>query len=151
MSSSRLITPRKFDAAVSAMRSFIKQKGFINPGTYKGSTMIFNSYQDYLNDIKNADDRRTFYGINQNPFHKQLEDSISELYNCNDTVLSPSGLASIIIPFFSMEFKNDLTDTKSLISTPFALDAENTFAPIFSSLILISRPSPEFPPNITKV
>ena len=71
-------------------RNPLKQKGFINPGTYKGSTMIFNSYQDYLNDIKNADDRRTFYGINQNPFHKQLEDSISELYHCNDTVLSLS-------------------------------------------------------------
>ena len=83
-------------------RNPLKQKGFINPGTYKGSTMIFNSYQDYLNDIKNADDRRTFYGINQNPFHKQLEDSISELYHCNDTVLSPSGLASIIIPFFAI-------------------------------------------------
>ena len=79
-----------------------KQKGFINPGTYKGSTMIFNNFRDYLNDIKNADDRKTFYGINQNPFHKQLEDSISELYNCHDTVLSPSGLASIIIPFFSL-------------------------------------------------
>ena len=79
-----------------------KQKGFINPGTYKGSTMIFNNFRDYLNDIKNDDDRKTFYGINQNPFHKQLEDSISELYNCHDTVLSPSGLASIIIPFFSL-------------------------------------------------
>ena len=32
-------------------RNPLKQKGFINPGTYKGSTMIFNSYQDYLNDI----------------------------------------------------------------------------------------------------
>ena len=53
-------------------RNPLKQKGFINPGIYKGSTMIFNSYKDYLNDIKNADDRRTYYGINQNPFHKQL-------------------------------------------------------------------------------
>ena len=83
-------------------RDPIRQKGFINPGTYKGSTMIFKSYKDYLNDIKNADDRKTFYGINQNPFHKQLEDSISNLYNCSDTVLSPSGLASIVIPFFAL-------------------------------------------------
>ena len=75
-------------------RNPIEQKGFINPGTYKGSTMIFNTFKDYLNDIKNFDDRTTFYGINKNPFHKQLEDSISFLYNCNDTVLSPSGLAN---------------------------------------------------------
>ena len=39
--------------------------------------MIFNTYKDYLNDIKNFDDRTTYYGINKNPFHKQLEDSIS--------------------------------------------------------------------------
>ena len=78
-------------------RNPLKQKGFINPGTYKGSTMIFNTFKDYLNDIKNFDDRTTFYGINKNPFHKQLEDSISILYNCNDTVLSPSGLSLIHI------------------------------------------------------
>ena len=82
-------------------RNPLEQKGFINPGTYKGSTMIFNTFKDYLNDIKNFDDRTTYYGINKNPFHKQLEDSISFLYNCNDTVLSPSGLASIVIPFFT--------------------------------------------------
>ena len=29
-------------------RNPLKQKGFINPGTYKGSTMIFNTYKDYL-------------------------------------------------------------------------------------------------------
>ena len=90
-------------------RNPLKQKGFINPGTYKGSTMIFNTFKDYLNDIKNFDDRTTFYGINKNPFHKQLEDSISFLYNCNDTVLSPSGLASIVIPFFTF-LKSGETD-----------------------------------------
>ena len=46
-------------------RNPLKQKGFINPGTYKGSTMIFNTFKDYLNDIKNFDDRTTFYGINK--------------------------------------------------------------------------------------
>jgi cystathionine beta-lyase/cystathionine gamma-synthase len=29
-----------------------KQKGFINPGIYKGSTMIFNNFKDYTDDIK---------------------------------------------------------------------------------------------------
>ena len=41
-----------------------RQKRFINPGIYKGSTMIFDSFKDYLEDIKNSDDRKTLYGIN---------------------------------------------------------------------------------------
>ena len=88
-------------------RNPIRQKGFINPGTYKGSTMIFKSYKDYLNDIKNSDDRKTYYGINKNPFHKQLEDSITDLYNCNDTIVAPSGLAALIIPFFAFLKQGD--------------------------------------------
>ena len=106
-------------------RDPIKQKGFINPGTYKGSTMIFKSYKDYLNDIKNADDRKTFYGINQNPFHKQLEDSISNLYNCSDTVLSPSGLASIVIPFFALLKSGDEVLINDSVYSPTRTFCEN--------------------------
>ncbi len=106
-------------------RNPIKQKGFINPGIYKGSTMIFKSYKDYLNDVKNADDRRTFYGINQNPFHKQLEDSISELYHCNDTILSPSGLASIIIPFFALLKSGDEVLINDSVYSPTRTFCEN--------------------------
>ena len=42
-------------------RDPIKQKGFINPGTYKGSTMIFKSYKDYvkvIDQLKMADAKR---------------------------------------------------------------------------------------------
>jgi len=106
-------------------RDPIKQKGFINPGTYKGSTMIFNNFKDYLNDIKNADDRKTYYGINKNPFHKQLEDSISALYNCDDTVLSPSGLASIIIPFFALLKKGDEVLINDSVYSPTRTFCEN--------------------------
>jgi len=106
-------------------RDPIRQKGFINPGTYKGSTMIFKSYKDYLNDIKNADDRKTFYGINQNPFHKQLEDSISNLYNCSDTVLSPSGLASIVIPFFALLNSGDEVLINDSVYSPTRTFCEN--------------------------
>ena len=106
-------------------RNPLKQKGFINPGIYKGSTMIFNTFKDYLNDIKNFDDRTTFYGINQNPFHKQLEDSISELYYCNDTVLSPSGLASIIIPFFALLKSGDEVLINDSVYSPTRTFCEN--------------------------
>ena len=84
-----------------------KQKGFVNPGIYKGSTMIFDNFQDYLDDINNADDRTTLYGINQNPSHKQLEESISKLYYAADTVIASSGLAALIIPFFAYLKKDD--------------------------------------------
>ena len=84
-----------------------KQKGFINPGIYKGSTMIFDSFKDYINDIKNNDDRKTFYGINTNPSHKELEEGITHLYNANDTIIAPSGLAALIIPFFAFLKQGD--------------------------------------------
>ena len=84
-----------------------KQKGFVNPGIYKGSTMIFDNFKEYLKDIKNNDDRKTLYGINTNPSHKELEKCISELYNTNDTVIAPSGLAALIIPFFAYLKKGD--------------------------------------------
>ena len=88
-------------------RNVKKQKGFINPGIYKGSTMIFDSFEDYINDIKNDDDRSTLYGINKNPSVEQLENAVSYLYNCNDTVIAPSGLAALVIPFFAFLKKDD--------------------------------------------
>ena len=42
------------------------QKGFINPGIYKGSTMIFNNYGDYIEDTKRKDDDSRLYGIKSN-------------------------------------------------------------------------------------
>ena len=82
-------------------RNSKKQKGFVNPGIYKGSTIIFDNFKHYLKDLKNNDDRKTLYGINTNPSHKELEDCITELYNANDTVIAPSGLAALIVPFFA--------------------------------------------------
>ena len=88
-------------------RNVKKQKGFINPGIYKGSTMVFDTFEDYINDLKNHDDRNTLYGINKNPSVDQLEKAISSLYKCHDTVVAPSGLAALIIPFFAFLKKND--------------------------------------------
>ncbi|MDC0194976.1 PLP-dependent aspartate aminotransferase family protein [Alphaproteobacteria bacterium] len=88
-------------------RNVKKQKGFINPGIYKGSTMIFNNFEDYISDIKNDDDRSTLYGINKNPSVEQLEKAISSLYKCQDTIVTSSGLAALVIPFFSFLKKND--------------------------------------------
>ena len=88
-------------------RDVKKQKGFINPGIYKGSTMIFETFEDYINDVKNDDDRSTLYGINKNPSVDQLEKAVSNLYNCHDTVVAPSGLAALIVPFFAFLKQGD--------------------------------------------
>ena len=79
-----------------------RQKGFINPGIYKGSTMIFRNFNEYIRDIKRKDDDSRLYGIKSNPSQKELENAITSLYKTKDTVISPSGMASIIIPFFSL-------------------------------------------------
>jgi len=102
-----------------------KQKGFINPGIYKGSTMIFNNFKDYIDDIKNNDDRKTFYGINTNPSHKELEESISYLYNAEDTIIAPSGLAALIIPFFAFLKKGDQVLINDSVYSPTRTFCEN--------------------------
>ena len=84
-----------------------KQKGFVNPGIYKGSTMIFKNFKDYIDDLKLKDHNKAFYGIHSNPSHKELEESISYLYGSADTVIAPSGLAAIVIPFLTFLKKGD--------------------------------------------
>jgi len=88
-------------------RDPIKQKGFVNPGIYKGSTMVFKNFKDYIDDLKLKDHNKAFYGIHSNPSHKELEESISYLYRSADTVIAPSGLAAIVIPFLTFLKKDD--------------------------------------------
>jgi len=88
-------------------RNVKKQKGFINPGIYKGSTMIFNTFEGYIKDINNDDDRTTLYGINKNPSVDQLEKAITQLYKCHDTIIAPSGLAALVVPFLAYLKKDD--------------------------------------------
>ena len=42
-------------------------KGFVNPGIYKGSTIIFENFKSYLKDINRNTDNTALYGINNNP------------------------------------------------------------------------------------
>ena len=82
-------------------------KGYVNPGIYKGSTIIFEDFKSYLKDVNRKTDASALYGINNNPLMEKLEKSISTLYKSNDTVIAPSGLAAIIIPFFAFLKNND--------------------------------------------
>ena len=84
-----------------------KNKGFLNPGIYKGSTIIFDDYRSYFNDVNRKTDASALYGINNNPLIEKLEKALSNLYKAHDTVIAPSGLAAVIIPFFAFLKKND--------------------------------------------
>jgi len=77
-----------------------KNKGFVNPGIYKGSTLIFNDFKSYIKDRDRKDDV-AYYGININPTWNKFERAISKLYGATDTVATPSGLAALVIPFFT--------------------------------------------------
>ena len=77
-----------------------KNKGFINPGIYKGSTILFENFKEYVKDLKNKEDA-SHYGINNNPACNNFEKAVSTLYGAADSVAVPSGLTAIIIPLLT--------------------------------------------------
>jgi len=83
-------------------RNFRKNKGFVNPGIYKGSTIIFENYRQYLNDRDSLDGSHSlYYGIHNNPLCNKFEKTISSLYESADTVTVSSGLTAVIIPLLT--------------------------------------------------
>ena len=83
-------------------RNARKSKGFINPGIYKGSTILFENFNSYLKDLnKKHDIDSLYYGINNNPICNEFEKAISNLYKAADAVTVPSGLTAVIIPFLT--------------------------------------------------
>jgi len=83
-------------------RNSKKNKGFVNPGIYKGSTILFKNFKEYLKDLNNKDDIDSLhYGINNNPTCNEFEKAISNLYDATDTVTVPSGLTAVIIPLLT--------------------------------------------------
>ena len=83
-------------------RDLKDNKGFINPPIYKGSTIIFENFKSYLKDRdKSNDDENSNYGIQYNPTVKNFENAITSLYSAHDTVVTPSGLNALIIPFLT--------------------------------------------------
>jgi cysteine-S-conjugate beta-lyase len=71
-------------------RDTAAQHGFVNPPIYRGSTVLFESMDDLLND------RAEFtYGLLGNPSIAALQDAWSELAGAAGTILAPSGLMAI--------------------------------------------------------
>ena len=85
-----------------------KNKGFINPPIFKGSTIIFDNFKSYINDRdKTNDNEKTKYGIQFNPTREYLENAITNLYSATDTITTPTGLTALIIPFLTFLNKGD--------------------------------------------
>ena len=85
-----------------------KNKGYVNPPIYKGSTIIFDDFKSYIKDRDKADDdENSKYGIQFNPTTENFEKAITSLYSAADTVATPSGLSALIIPFLCFLNKGD--------------------------------------------
>jgi len=63
-----------------------KNKGYVNPPIYKGSTIIFNDFISYIKDRDEKEDDKSHYGIQYNPTCNEFENAISSLYGAADTV-----------------------------------------------------------------
>jgi cysteine-S-conjugate beta-lyase len=71
-------------------RDTAAQHGFVNPPIYRGSTVLFNSMDDLLND------RAEFtYGLLGSPTLDALQNAWTELAGAAGTILAPSGLMAI--------------------------------------------------------
>ena len=88
-------------------RNYKRYQGYLNPPIYKGSTIIFKNFKQYLKDRDKSDDENSYYGIQVNPSTLNLEKTLSKLYKAHDTVATPTGLTAVIIPFLTFLNKGD--------------------------------------------
>ena len=76
----------------SAGRRPHEQFGYVNTPIYRGSTVLFPTYDDLV-----ARTGRFSYGTAGTPTTKALEEAWSELAGAETTVLTPSGLAAVTV------------------------------------------------------
>ncbi len=81
---------------VHAGRDPWEQHGFINTPIYRGSTVLYRTYED----IKNRRGRYS-YGTKGTPTTEALETAWTELSGAAGTVLAPSGLAAVTVALLS--------------------------------------------------
>ena len=90
-------------------RNSKKQKGFINPPIHKGSTIVFENFNQYKNE-KNI--YEALYGLNRTPISDIFENAISRLYECDSAIVVSSGLAAVSVPIYAL-----LSENKHIIVT----------------------------------
>lgn len=82
---------------VHAGRHPFEQHGFINTPIYRGSTVLFPTYEDLIR--RNA---RFTYGTVGTPTTEALESAWTEIAGAAGTVLAPSGLAAITLALLTV-------------------------------------------------
>ena len=82
--------------AVLAGRDPASQHGFINPPTYRGSTVLYPTMDDLLHRRG-----RYSYGTRGTPTTEALESAWSDISGAAGTVLLPSGLAACVLALMS--------------------------------------------------
>ena len=96
-------------------RNSKKQKGFINPPIYKGSTIVFENFKQYK---KENSVYGGLYGLNNTPLSDTFELAIKKLYSCDGVVAVSSGLASISVPIMALLSKNHHILVSDALYTP---------------------------------
>ncbi|HSP26584.1 MAG TPA: PLP-dependent transferase, partial [Saliniramus sp.] len=77
---------------VHAGRDPGEQHGFVNTPIYRGSTVLYKSYDDILNRRN-----RYTYGTKGTPTTEALEQGWSEIAGAAGTVLAPSGMSAVAL------------------------------------------------------
>lgn len=101
---------------VGAARDPIKQSGYVNPGIYQGSTIVFPTLEDYHNAekgepyyeaTKSGSTLDHAYGINGTPTVFALQKALCELERGAECVIVPSGLNAITTAITSFVAQGD--------------------------------------------
>jgi len=77
---------------VHAGRDPFAQHGFVNTPIYRGSTVLYKTYEDILHRRN-----RYIYGTKGTPTTEALEEAWTELAGAAGTVLAPSGLSAVAL------------------------------------------------------
>ncbi|MCK5040678.1 MAG: cystathionine beta-lyase [Sphingomonadales bacterium] len=93
---------KKIETLLATMgRDGAKLNRVVNTPVYHASTVMFDSYADMRDGVKNLDDK-PFYGRMGTPTTRDLEDAVCELEGGAVTRLFPSGMAAVTVSLLSV-------------------------------------------------
>ena len=83
-----------------------KFKGSLTTPIYHNSTIVFNSYKDFLV-AKQKRFSKLYYGRFKTKTVITFENIVKDLYKSDKAIITSSGLSAIIITLFALVKKND--------------------------------------------
>jgi cystathionine beta-lyase len=76
--------------------------GVVNPPVYHASTVLFDTYKEMREGVKNAFSEELFYGRLGTPTLWALEEALAEMEGAKGAKLYPSGMAAIAVSLLSV-------------------------------------------------